>query len=390
MSNEKTSPGSGVRGPEFAIDTRLLVSDTRHPKRVLAALSGGVDSAVAAALLVEAGYEVIAISMLLAGNTEGRDGGCCSIDDFQDARRVAERLQIPYYVLNLKDAFRSRVIDVFTDEYLRGRTPNPCLLCNRDLKFDLLWRRARELDAHFVATGHYARVEYDPITEQYYLLRGADQHKDQSYFLFTLSQAQLARTLFPVGHLTKNEVREKARSLGLNIAEKPESQDICFVPDGDYARFIEERIATVQPQRVTFGEIVDEEGHVLGTHDGIHRFTIGQRRGLGVGGLTEPRYVTKIDSQSGRVSVGEKKQLMTRGLVATGVNWVNGKQTADVTANVKIRYRHPVIPARIVPQSSEKAEVWFQQSYPAVTPGQAVVFYDGDQVLGGGWIERAL
>jgi tRNA-specific 2-thiouridylase len=353
-------------------------------------LSGGVDSAVAAALLVEAGYEVIAISMLLAGNTEGRDGGCCSIDDFQDARRVAEQLGIPYYVLNLKEAFRSRVIDVFTDEYLRGRTPNPCLLCNRDLKFDLLWQRACELEAHFVATGHYARVEYDQTTNQYQLLRGVDQRKDQSYFLFTLSQAQLARTLFPVGHLTKSEVRDKARALGLNLAEKPESQDICFVPDGNYARFIEERLVATQQQRVTAGEIVDEEGRVVGTHDGIHRFTIGQRRGLGVGGFTEPRYVTHIDPQSGRVSVGEKKQLMTRGLVANGVNWVIGPQEVEVTASVKIRYRHPMIPARIVPGNNGKAEVWFQQSYPAVTPGQAVVFYDKNRVLGGGWIERAL
>jgi tRNA-uridine 2-sulfurtransferase len=363
---------------------------TQHPseqKRVLAALSGGVDSAVAAALLVEAGYDVIAISMLLAGNTEGHDGGCCSIDDFQDARRVAEQLGIPYYVLNLKDAFRTRVIDVFTNEYARGRTPNPCLLCNRDLKFDLLWQRARELDADFVATGHYARIEYDAPSESYQLLRGTDPRKDQSYFLFTLNQAQLARTLFPVGHLTKDEVREKARVLGLRVAEKPESQDICFVPDGDYARFIEQRLTA---ERVTPGKIVDQEGKVLGEHEGIHRFTVGQRRGLGIGGFAEPHYVTNIDAASGRVTVGAKQQLGARGLLAKGVSWTEGPQATEHQATVKIRYRHPALPARIVPQAPDRAEVWFSQASPAVTPGQAAVFYDGDRVLGGGWIEGAL
>jgi tRNA-specific 2-thiouridylase len=353
-------------------------------------LSGGVDSAVAAALLVEAGYEVIAISMLLAGNAEGHDGGCCSIDDFQDARRVAEQLDIPYYVLNLKDTFRSKVIDVFTNEYLRGRTPNPCLLCNRDLKFDLLWRRARELDAHSVATGHYARVSFDENRNRYQLLRAVDQRKDQSYFLFTLSQAQLARTLFPVGHLTKGEVREKARALGLRVAEKPESQDICFVPDGNYARFIEQRLTAAQRMQVTPGEIVDHDGQVVGSHDGVHRFTVGQRRGLRLGGLTEPQYVTHIDADRGRVIVGTKPQLRTRGLTASGVNWVEGVPTQEVNATVKIRYRHPAIPSRIVSHADSRAEVWFQESYPAVTPGQAAVFYDGDRVLGGGWIEKAL
>lgn len=372
--------------PHTAFRTPHSTNEVRG-KRVLAALSGGVDSAVATALLVEAGYDVIAISMLLAGNVDSHDGGCCSIDDFQDARRVAEQLGVPYYVLNLKEAFRERVIDAFTNEYARGRTPNPCLLCNRDLKFDLLWRRARELDAQYVATGHYARILNDPDSGVYQLWRGADTRKDQSYFLFTLSQSQLARTLFPVGHLTKDDVREKARALGLRVAEKPESQDICFVPDGDYARFIEQRLSANQ---IKAGEIVDQEGNVLGAHDGIHRFTIGQRRGLGIGGQTEPRYVTHIDGASGRVTIGDKRQLGARGLIASNTNWTEGNPTGECHVTVKIRYRHPAIPARVVPSVAGKAEVWFEKASPAVTPGQAAVFYDGDRVVGGGWIEGAL
>ena len=365
----------------------------RSGQRVLAALSGGVDSAVAAALLVEAGYEVIAVSMLLAGNAEGHEGSCCSIDDFQDARRVSERLDIPYYVLNLKDAFQSRVINVFSHEYVQGRTPNPCLLCNRDLKFDLLWQRARELDAHYVATGHYARIVQDANTQRYQLLRGSDQSKDQSYFLFTLSQEQLARTLFPVGHLTKAEVRDKAHSLGLGLADKPESQDICFVPDGNYARFLEQRLS---PERFTPGKVVDRKGQVLGSHTGIHRFTIGQRRGLGLGGQPEPLYVSNIDATTGQVEVGSKADLQASGLHASRVNWINSidgqqpQEADEIMATVKIRYRYPPIPARILPQPDSKAEVRFQYACPAVTPGQAVVFYDGDRILGGGWIEGAL
>ena len=368
-------------------------SSPRSGQRVLAALSGGVDSAVAAALLVEAGYEVIAVSMLLAGNAEGHEGSCCSIDDFQDARRVSERLDIPYYVLNLKDAFQSRVINVFSHEYVQGRTPNPCLLCNRDLKFDLLWQRARELDAHYVATGHYARIVQDANTQRYQLLRGSDQSKDQSYFLFTLSQEQLARTLFPVGHLTKAEVRDKAHSLGLGLADKPESQDICFVPDGNYARFLEQRLS---PERFTPGKVVDRKGQVLGSHAGIHRFTIGQRRGLGLGGQPEPMYVSNIDATTGQVEVGSKADLQASGLHASRVNWINSingqqpQEADEIMATVKIRYRYPPIPARILPQPDSKAEVRFQYTCPAVTPGQAVVFYDGDRILGGGWIEGAL
>ena len=356
-------------------------------RRVLAALSGGVDSAVAAALLVEAGYEVIAISMLLAGTADGHEGSCCSIDDFQDARRVAEQLDIPYYVLNLKDAFQSRVIDVFSEEYLRGRTPNPCLLCNRDLKFDLLWQRARELDAAYVATGHYARIHYDADTARYQLWRGTDRAKDQSYFLFTLSQAQLARTLFPVGQLTKAQVRDKADALGLRIAHKPESQDICFVPDGNYARFLEQRLS---PERFRSGTVVDQTGQQLGSHSGIHRFTIGQRRGLGIGGLAQPVYVSNIDAHTGRVTVGTKDQLRTPGLYAKDVSWVAGDQNQELRAEVKIRYRHPPVPARIVPGPDATATVWFQHGCPGVSPGQAVVFYAGDHVLGGGWIEGSV
>ena len=355
--------------------------------RVLVALSGGVDSAVATALLVEAGYEVIAISMLLAGAAEGHAGSCCSIDDFQDARRVAEQLGIPYYVLNLKAAFQTRVIDVFSQEYQRGRTPNPCLLCNRDLKFDLLWQRARELDAVYVATGHYARIDWDETARTAHLLRGTDPYKDQSYFLFTLNQAQLKRTLFPVGHLTKEQVRAKARALDLRVAEKPESQDICFVPDGNYARFLEQRIAS---DLVIPGEIVDQTGRVLGSHAGIHRFTIGQRRGLGLGGLTQPYYVTHIDPASGRITVGTQEQLKRHGLRAKDVNWVSGNQPDEIRVAAKIRYRQDPIAATVSPTTATTAEVWFQEASPAITPGQAVVFYDGDLVLGGGWIEGPL
>ncbi len=368
-------------------DTTPALPPPAGSRRVLAALSGGVDSAVAAALLVEAGYEVIAISMLLASAAEGHEGSCCSIDDFQDARRVAEQLDIPYYVLNLKDAFQHRVIDVFSEEYLRGRTPNPCLLCNRDLKFDLLWQRARELDAAYVATGHYARIRYDAHTAHYQLWRSTDRAKDQSYFLFTLNQAQLARTLFPAGHLTKAQVRAKADALGLRVAHKPESQDICFVPDGNYARFLEQRLA---PERLRPGVVVDQAGHRLGSHTGIHRFTIGQRRGLGIGGLAQPVYISNIDAQTGRVTVGPKDQLHTSGLRAKDLSWIAGEQPQELRTSVKIRYRHPPIPARVVPRADGTATVWFEHACPGVTPGQAVVFYAGDQILGGGWIEGGL
>jgi len=355
-------------------------------ERVVVALSGGVDSSVAAALLCEQGYDVVGVSMLLAttpAESVRAGQGCCSLEDFRDARRVAERLGIAYYVWNLRDVFRSRVMDVFTAEYLRGRTPNPCMLCNRDLKFDELWRRAGALGADRIATGHYARIAHDPASGRHRLLSGRDVAKDQSYFLFSLTQAQLARTLFPVGDLTKDEVRATARRLGLGVAEKAESQEICFVPNRDYAAFVERQAnaAELRP-----GAIVDEDGRTLAEHAGVHRFTIGQRRGLGLNG-GEARYVTGIHAESGTVRVGPRAALASRGLVAEGVHWT-GAPVARAT--VRIRHRHTPVAARIEAGDGGAVDVWFDEPANGVTPGQAAVFYQGDEVVGGGWISAAL
>ncbi len=287
--------------------------------RVLVAMSGGVDSSVAAAILRERGYDVVGVAMRLAPDADSasprRRGTCCSHDDFEDARRVAERMRFPFYVIDLRADFAARVVDNFVSEYLAGRTPNPCVMCNREIKFDRLWQRARAIEADFVATGHYARIERGS-DGRFHLMRAADSAKDQSYFLFTLGQPELSRTIFPLGTMTKAQVRARARELGLANAGKPESQEICFVPDNDYARVVE---ALAEAARILPGRMVDRQGRILGEHGGIHRFTIGQRRGLGIAS-GERLYVRAIDAATGEVTVGRREELIARGLTAGRVS----------------------------------------------------------------------
>jgi tRNA-specific 2-thiouridylase len=357
---------------------------------VVVALSGGVDSATAAALLCAEGRRVVGISMRLyrtgaaaasgAGGPSGTcaaAGRCCSPADLEDARRVCDHLGIPFYVANYEAEFRRAVVDDFVAEYRRGRTPNPCIRCNQRLKFAHLLARARALGASAVATGHYARVvERDG---RRLLARGVDPRKDQSYFLFTLGPGELARVLFPVGHLTKHEVRATARRLGLPVAEKGESQEICFVPDGDYAGFVERH----GPAAPAAGEIVDAGGRVLGRHGGVHRFTVGQRHGLGLA-FPEPHYVTAVDAASGRVTVGPAAALLRRSFTVGDARLPGD---APARAAVQIRYRHVPAPATVTPLGGGRAAVSLDAPERAVAPGQAAVFYDGDAVVGGGFIE---
>ena len=353
-------------------------------------MSGGVDSSVAAALLKDQGYEVIGISMQVwdysrftAEKGEKFDT-CCSLDDIHDARRVAEQLGIPFYVVNFEEEFQQLVIEDFIGEYFRGRTPNPCVRCNQWIKFELLLKKARGLGADLIATGHYARTEQD-ADGRYRLLKGTDPAKDQSYFLFTLTQEQLAMTLFPLGGMTKPEVRALAAAYQLRVAEKGESQEICFVPDNDYVRFLEE----ARGRNLQSGNIVDSSGKVLGTHEGTYRYTIGQRKGLGIA-HPEPLYVLGVDGTRNEVVVGSRDALYSDGLLATNVNWIVTPGEPAFAASCKIRYRHQPVPCSILPLSGNRAEVRFGKREKSVTPGQAVVFYAGDVVLGGGWIEKAV
>jgi len=355
--------------------------------RVVVAMSGGVDSSVAAGLLAEAGHDVIGLSMQLYDQRAKPEafGSCCSLDDLHDARRVAAALGFPHYILNFQEQFRAAVVDHFVAEYAAGRTPIPCVQCNADLKFSTLAERAQGFDAAAVATGHYARVVFDEDRRRYRLLRSVDADKDQTYFLFSLTQDQLAHAMFPVGHLTKSDVRHHAARLGLAVADKPDSHEICFIPDGDTAGFVDRQL----PADDRSGEIVDSGGAVLGRHRGIHRLTVGQRKGLGLATGT-PMYVLKLEPVESRVIVGPREELGGRHLTATRVNWIAGAPPdAPQHLTVRIRHRHQDAPAVVTPDGTDRAAVTFIDPQMAITPGQAVVFYDGTDVIGGGWIDTA-
>lgn len=355
-------------------------------KKVMVAMSGGVDSSMAAALLCDRGYEVCGATLKLFSGEEfglgDEAGSCCSLSDVADARSVADRLGFDHHVFQFGDRFRRDVIDRFAASYARGATPNPCIDCNRYIKFDKLLERADLLGMDCIATGHYARIEQDPDTGRYLLKKAADETKDQTYVLYAMTQRQLSRTLFPLGNLRKGQVRTLAAQRGLITAQKPDSQDICFVPDGDYAAFLEEKLGIAS----TPGDFTDASGKVLGTHKGIAHYTVGQRRGLGLS-LGAPVYVVAIDAARNRVVVGEESELYRRDMLVKDINWISvARLDRPVNADVKIRYSKKAAPAALHSAEDGRVLVRFREPQRAVTPGQAAVFYMGDAVLGGGVI----
>ncbi len=383
MSTEQVTNECAVPPPNLEDDgeLRAAVAD-----RVVVAMSGGVDSSVAAAMIAEQGYDAVGISMRLYSTPQEQyTKSCCSPDDLFDARMVSDTLGIPFYVANYEKEFEARVIDYFVDEYKRGRTPNPCVACNNHLKFDILLKRSLALGSSYLATGHFCRV--DRSGEVPVLRKGVDESKDQSYFLFGLPREALPRILFPLGGMTKGEVRDRARAMNLETAEKAESQEICFVAGRSYREFVNERLANEKPVP---GKIVHENGEELGAHDGIHGFTVGQRKGLGIG-YSEPLYVKAIHPDEALVVVGPRGSLHARGVIVKGCNWLSFERPPRaMECGVKIRYRSREVPAFVtVGDDASTALVEFAEPQRAVTPGQAAVFYRGDEVLGGGWIEEA-
>ena len=370
--------------------------------KIAVAMSGGVDSSAAAAILKEQGHELVGFTMQLWDQRRGINtdengdplpSRCCSLDDVYDARRVAEELDFPFYVLNLERDFERDVVQPFVTSYLSGETPIPCVSCNSRLKFASLDRLALSLGCEKVATGHYARVEFDAVSNRYKLLRGKNEQKDQSYFLWELTQAQLSRALFPLGEMSKPEARDAARQHNLTgVAEKKESQEICFVPDGNYAGFIDRYLdAENATDRLPgAGEIVDTTGRVIGRHEGIHRYTIGQRRGIGIAD-ERPLYVISIDAAKNRVTAGSSEDLLSSEFTVARVNWIALDDPKEpVRAEVRVRYRHTAAAATITSLPNQRARIVFDEPQRAITPGQASVFYRGDEVIGGGWIVKSV
>jgi tRNA-specific 2-thiouridylase len=374
-----------------------MVNNLKDKNPLVVAMSGGVDSSLAAFLLSQKGYHVVGMSMKLwdfkeVGGNPHPDGRCCSVESLNDARAVCQKMGVPHYVVDLRDDFKREVISNFVEEYIKGRTPNPCIICNTKIKWESLWKKAESVGAGFIATGHYARIEYDQKLNRFLLLKGIDSTRDQSYALWGLSQKALSQTIFPLGELTKKQVRALANEYGLKVAEKEESQEICFVADDDYSRFIKEWIGNEaqENREIQPGPILNLKGEKIGEHQGIPFYTIGQRRGLKIA-VGRPLYVVRIDAEKNAIYVGENDDLFKSSFVVTKLNWIAfDKLDKEIDCEIKIRYQHVPQKGRIYPLTEDSVMVKFDNPERAITPGQSAVFYQGEEVLGGGVIDRVV